>query len=136
MKKNTITTLVLISALLLAGAFAFTGCGSGDTESGGEEPAASSEEQASADAADEVAGTETVPDDVRDPFQNQIAGIVSVVIVEFFKVIDVYEKKSHAAGVHVFPDQFISSTVVEAGERIVRSGVPEPFPGVLVVFQH
>ena len=55
MKKNTITTLVLISALLLAGAFAFTGCGSGDTESGGEEPAASSEEQASADAAAEEA---------------------------------------------------------------------------------
>ena len=55
MKKNTITTLVLISALLLAGAFAFTGCGSGDTESGGEEPAASSEEQASTDAADEEA---------------------------------------------------------------------------------
>ena len=55
MKKNTITTLVLISALLLAGAFAFTGCGSGDAESGGEEPTASSEEQTSANAVSEEA---------------------------------------------------------------------------------
>ena len=56
MKRQTIITLILMSALLIAGAFAFTGCGSGDTESGGEEStAASSEEPAPSDAAAEDA---------------------------------------------------------------------------------
>ena len=55
MKRQTIITLILMSALLTAGAFAFTGCGAGDTESGGEEPAASSEDQTSADAVSEEA---------------------------------------------------------------------------------
>ena len=45
MKRQTIITLILMSALLTAGAFAFTGCGAGDTESGGEEPTAASSEE-------------------------------------------------------------------------------------------
>ena len=56
MKRKTITTLIFMSALLIAGAFAFTGCGAGDTESGGEEPTtASSEEPAPSDATAEDA---------------------------------------------------------------------------------
>ena len=56
MRRQTIITLLLMSALLIAGAFAFTGCGAGDTESGGEEPtAASSEKPAPSDAASEDA---------------------------------------------------------------------------------
>ena len=56
MKRHTIITTILLGALLIAGAFAFTGCGAGDTESGGEEPTAtSSEEPVSSDAASEDA---------------------------------------------------------------------------------
>ena len=56
MKRQTIITLLLIGTLLIAGAFAFTGCGGSNAGSGGEETtASSSEEQTQDDAAAEEA---------------------------------------------------------------------------------
>ena len=55
-RRNPIMTALLLSALMIASAFAFTGCGAGDAGSGGEEPAATTtEEQTPADAASEDA---------------------------------------------------------------------------------
>lgn len=56
MKRQTIITLLLMGTLLIAGAFAFTGCGGSNAGSGGEETtASSSEEQTQDDAAAEEA---------------------------------------------------------------------------------
>lgn len=55
-RKNPIMTALLVSVLLLAGAFAFTGCGESNTGSDGEEPTTpSAEEQKPDSAADDAA---------------------------------------------------------------------------------